>query len=159
MCPHPLLHLAVRAALTVEVSRRLTRAGQGRVEGAGRQWAGKEVIIWAQVVPLNRRRAGQAEILVVGTSASTVDPGTGERLLPSQHPDLNTEEVDFRGAVFYNTVVFEVFIATEIKTTWILKADNMYISYLLIPTKVLLVCCTEETFTDYVIVLYNSCLI
>lgn len=91
VCPHPLLRLAVCAALAVEASGRWTRAGQGRVEGAGRQWAGKEVIVWAQVVPLDGRWAGQAEILVVGTSTSTADPGAGERLLPSQHPDLNIE--------------------------------------------------------------------
>lgn len=87
---HLVLGLAVRAALAVEAGRRLTRARQGRVEGAGRQRAREEVIIRAQVVPLGRRWAGQAQILVVG--AATADPGAGDGLLPFQQPDLNTAQ-------------------------------------------------------------------
>lgn len=91
MCPHPLLRLAVCAALAVEAGRRVTWAGQGGEKGVGRQRAGEEVLIWAQVVPLGGGGAGQTQILVVGTS-STADPGAGVPLLPSQLPDLNTEK-------------------------------------------------------------------
>lgn len=92
MCPHPLICFAVRATLAVEASRRVTRAGQGGVKGAGRQRAGEEVLVWAQVVPLGGGGAGQTEIRVVGTPASTADPGAGGHLVSSQLPYLNTEK-------------------------------------------------------------------
>lgn len=92
---HPLFCLAVRAALAVEAWRRVTLARKTGVEGGGRQWAGKEVLIWAEEVPLSGGGAGQAEILVVGTSPSTGDPGAGGRLLSSQLPDLRTEKEVF----------------------------------------------------------------
>lgn len=89
MCPHTLLCLAVRAAFAVKLGRWVTRAGQGGVQGVGRQWARKEVLVRAQVVPLSGGGAGQTEIWVVGAS-STSDPGGC--LLSSQAPDLNTEK-------------------------------------------------------------------
>lgn len=45
MCPHPLLCLAVCAALAVEAGRRVTWDRQGGVKGVGRQRAGEEVLV------------------------------------------------------------------------------------------------------------------
>lgn len=45
MCPHPLLCLAVRAALAVEAAGWVTWAGQGGVKSVGRQRAGEEVLV------------------------------------------------------------------------------------------------------------------
>lgn len=124
MCPHPLLCLAVRAALAVEAGRRVTRAGQGGVKGVGRQRAVEEVLVWAQVVPLSRGGAGQAEILVVGTS-SAADPGGC--LLSSQLPDLNAEKKALlqsppQAEFVYISVVFTAFHSTESRRAEIFKS-------------------------------------
>lgn len=89
VCPHPLLHLAVCAALAVEVGRWVTRDRQVGVKSVSGQRAVEEVLVRAQVVALGGGGASQAEILVVGASSAT-DPL--DCLLSSQLSDLNTEE-------------------------------------------------------------------
>lgn len=87
-----LLGLTVCASLTVQSCRWVTRVRQRGVQGGGGQWAVEEVLIRAEVVSFTRGGAGQAQILVVGASSTTADPGAGGCLLPPQLPDLRTEE-------------------------------------------------------------------
>lgn len=92
MCPHPLLHLAVRAAFAVQVGRRVTRHRQVGVEGAGGQWAVEEVLVRAQVVALGGGGAGQAEVRVVGATSSSSAAAAahpGADLLSAQQPHLH----------------------------------------------------------------------
>lgn len=91
----PLLRLAVRAPLAVELRRRATRVRQRRVQGGGGQRAVEEVLVRAEVVPFARGGAGQAQVLVGGASSTAADPGAVGRLLPPQLPDLRTDEKDF----------------------------------------------------------------
>lgn len=86
MCPHPLLHLAVRAAFAVQVRGRVTRDRQVGVEGAGGQRAVEQVLVRAQVVPLGGGGAGQAQVRVVGAAAAA-HPGAS--LLAAQLSDLD----------------------------------------------------------------------
>lgn len=77
----------------------MTRVRHGGVKGVGRQRAGEEILIGAQVVPLGGGGAGQTQVLVVGTPATTADSGTRGHLLSSQLPDLKSEKV-FSGALW-----------------------------------------------------------
>lgn len=67
----------------------MTLHGQRRVEGVGRQRAGEQVVVRAQVVPFGRGGAGQTQILVGGASSSAAP---GPDLLPSQLPVLSAHE-------------------------------------------------------------------
>lgn len=67
----------------------MTLHGQRRVEGVGRQRAGEQVVVRAQVVPFGRGGAGQAQILVGGAPSSAAP---GPDLLSSQLPVLSAHE-------------------------------------------------------------------
>lgn len=88
-----LLGLTVCASLAVQPGRWAARVRQWGVQGSGGQRAVEEVLIRAEIVSFTRGGAGQAQILVVGASSTTADPGAGGCLLPPQLPDLRTEEV------------------------------------------------------------------
>lgn len=67
----------------------MTLHGQRRVEGVGRQRAGEQVVVRAQVVPFSGGGAGQTQILVGGASSSAAP---GPDLLSSQLPVLSAHE-------------------------------------------------------------------